>query len=280
MNDYAPQTSLDNAKEILSSADAVLVLAGAGMSADSGLATYRGDDGQSQTDFVLEKLGMRYDELASFKSFRRMTKQVLGFYASRVEQYSSTQPHEGYGLLLNWLKTRKEGFFVATTNVDGAFIKSDYESDRIWEMHGSVFDWQCRSLLCSQDNGLHPVPDMAYNPKNLKIKKVPLCPVCKSELRPNVMMFNDGGWDDSKARVQESRCRDFLWFENYPGINLVVLEIGSGGAIPKLRNWSERLSENSGRTVIRINPEEGEAETKNIISVKLSAKEALAKLLG
>lgn len=272
------QDSLNSAKEVLANADAVLFLAGAGMSADSGLSTYRGSSAPSQSEYVLSKLGLQYEEIASFKYFRRNPKQALGFYGERLEEYLATEPHSGYRVLKEWSENLKH-FFVATTNVDGAFLSAGFEPQAVWEMHGSIFHWQCRSLVCSQDNGLHPIPEIRYNPKTLKAKKIPKCPICKSELRPNVMMFNDGGWDETRARDQEKRCRDFLWLENYPGVNLVVLEIGAGEGVPKLRKWSERIAQNSNRTVIRINPEPDTYRSEGIINIRMGAKDALSSLL-
>lgn len=70
-----------------------------------------------------------------------------------------------------------------------------------------------------------------------------------------------------------------MWLENHSGLTLVVLEIGCGDAIPKLRNISERVVSNSNRAMVRINPEKAQLENPGIIHLRLGAEDALTKLL-
>jgi NAD-dependent SIR2 family protein deacetylase len=73
-------------------------------------------------------------------------------------------------------------------------------------------------------------------------------------LRPNILMFGDGGWDSQRAEEQEHRFD--RWLEELRGDRLVVVECGAGSAVPTVRWQSEQLVAMLGGALVRINTRE------------------------
>lgn len=271
--------AIGKATSILSQADGCLILAGAGMSADSGIPTYRGNAAFSETNPVYKRLGIPYESIASAKTFRRFPEYLLAYHGSRLDLFREAEPHQGYDVLRDLVAEMPDGYHVYTTNVDGAFEKAGYQSDSITEIHGSMHRWQCIGYLCSTKNGMTAPPELHINPDGEKVASLPRCAFCGGVLRPNVMMFNDNGWDDSEVMKQRSRYYDFVSSMSIPGKRLAVLEIGAGDSIPKLRKLSERFHAQTNCDVIRINPEASMAESESdILTIPLGAKEAIHRI--
>ena len=109
----APRTSIDEFKQLLSSSNRILALCGAGLSAASGLPTFRGADG----------LWRDYDPtaLATPGAFRRDPALVWLFYAWRRHMALTAQPNCGHFALAELAK-KKDNFLCLTQNVDGRFL--------------------------------------------------------------------------------------------------------------------------------------------------------------
>lgn len=109
----APRTSIDEFKQLINSSNRVLALCGAGLSAASGLPTFRGADG----------LWRNYDPtaLATPGAFRRDPALVWLFYAWRRHMALKALPNRGHFALAELAK-KKENFLCLTQNVDGGFI--------------------------------------------------------------------------------------------------------------------------------------------------------------
>lgn len=70
-----------------------------------------------------------------------------GFWGTCYNDYKQTQPHKGYHQLFNILEKLNKKYFVYTSNVDG-FFKRVFPEDNVFEIHGTLMEWQC-SKLCS-----------------------------------------------------------------------------------------------------------------------------------
>ena len=101
----------------------------------------------------------------------------------------------------------------------------------------------------------------------------PGCPQCDSIARPNILMFSDFGWDDSRTNKQIKRFQN--WVNLQKNKNLLVLEIGAGTAIPTVRLTCEEIFQSIGNHFIRINPREPECHIKKTISLEMNAEKAL-----
>src|SRR5262245_18444703 len=108
-NDF--EASLQKAKLLISSAQRVAVLTGAGVSAESGVPTFRDANGLWQ--------GHAVEDVATPDAFQRNPELVWEFYNQRRANLSSVQPNAGHFALAEFEKSLGDGFTLITQNVDG-----------------------------------------------------------------------------------------------------------------------------------------------------------------
>jgi NAD-dependent SIR2 family protein deacetylase len=258
----------------ISSAQALLICAGAGMGVDSGLPDFRGDDGLWKAYPPLAKGKVRFEDLARPSQFREHPELAWAFYGHRQKLYFETEPHAGYSELLRWCRGMEDGFFVYTSNVDGHFHKARFPGQQIVEIHGHIHCRQC--MEGCGDNIWMEAPDVVVDPASLEVKgRLPHCPYCGGLARPNVMMFGDGEW--LSTIVDHQYARYVQWLRNISRKRLVIIEIGAGTDVPTVRQESESLVANRNATLIRINPDEPSVPAGSI-SLPLTAAEAIEKI--
>jgi NAD-dependent SIR2 family protein deacetylase len=264
------------AAKAIAQADSVVITAGAGMGVDSGLPDFRGSDGFWRAYPAFAALGLRFAELASPVWFRRDPALAWGFYGHRRNLYRDMLPHAGFAILKGWAERMSDGAFVFTSNVDGQFQKAGFADAQIVECHGSIFHAQC-STPCSQALWLDAAP-VAVDENTMRAHPpFPLCPHCREVARPNILMFNDGGWLEERTEQQIARFQ--TWLEQSAGEQMVVIEMGAGSAIPTVRHMSETLMRQMGATLIRINPREPEGPT-GTLSLPMGAQAALEQIVA
>ncbi len=263
-------SALEQALTLLRSADAIVVAAGAGMSADSGLPTFRGDGGFWNAYPALGRRGLAFTSVASPATFEREPRLAWGFYGHRLALYRDTPPHDGYRLLMDLALRAEHGAFVVTSNVDGHSRRAGFPGEAIWEMHGSIHRLQCLEACHAgtwSAAGFQPVVDA---PECRLVGELPACPACGGLARPSVLMFNDWSWVCDAADAQERRFDAFVARAARP----VVLELGAGTAIPSLR----RLSRRRGWPVVRVNADEAEVPEGEGVGLRMGALDALRQL--
>jgi len=248
------QADIARAAELVASANALIIAAGAGMGVDSGLPDFRGKDGFWKAYPALGQAGIEFYDIASPAAFESAPKQAWGFYGHRLALYRKTVPHGGFHILKRWGDQMPLGYTVFTSNVDGQFQKAGFDSQRIYECHGSIHHLQC----------LEPCDDsiwdaQAFEPKVdesacILSNEPPRCPTCGSLARPNVLMFGDWGWNNARSTEQSRRLDQWLAGVDRP----VVIEIGAGKAIPSVRHFSHRIVQKHGGRLIRINPDDAQ----------------------
>jgi NAD-dependent SIR2 family protein deacetylase len=91
---------------------------------------------------------------------------------------------------------------------------------------------------------------------------LPTCPKCSSLLRPNILMFGDAGWDESRSWEQEQRFN--RWLHDITGARLVIVECGAGTAIPTVRHLCEHVAAKMQATLIRLNVREPQVPNGHI----------------
>jgi NAD-dependent SIR2 family protein deacetylase len=284
---------MNNVKEssnILKNCDAILVIAGAGMSADSGIFTYRGNDGIWSKNITIGNKNYGYDEISSLEMWKKNPELAWGFKAGFYDLMASKKPHKGYYKLLDFLKeTKKNNYFICTSNIDNFFEKSGYDKDKIYEVHGSMNYLQCMDKKCAIRNGIIEMTEKylpTFTRENFVASHLPSCPNCKNILRPNVSMFGD--YDFYGKPYEYARKKMEKWLQNIEKNNqtLVILEIGCGinqhsvrmkdgvmmsgeWKIPKITNLTK---------TIRVNPND-EQEDNNTIHVNLGALQGINRLI-
>lgn len=180
----------DTLIERVRTARRVVVLTGAGVSAESGVPTFR----DAQTG-----LWARYDpaELASPDAFRANPKLVWQWYAYRRALVEAAAPNPGH-LALADLERRIEDFTLITQNVDGLHRRAG--SQNVVELHGNLFRYRC--FHCAAPVELTIAPQDAPPP----------CPRCGGLVRPDVVWFGEWlpsqAWQTAVAAAE--RCELFL----------------------------------------------------------------------
>jgi NAD-dependent deacetylase len=146
----------------------VCCLTGAGISAESGVPTFRGQGGFWQ--------GQRSEDLATPQAFARDPQRVWAFYNYRRRMLLDCAPNAGHGALVQ-LEKLWPGLTIVTQNVDGLHQASG--SRRVIELHGSI--WTVRCTSCAAEWTGH---------RDL-LGDEPRCALCAARLRPGVVWFGE-----------------------------------------------------------------------------------------
>tara|TARA_Y200000002_G_scaffold55318_3_gene40667 strand:+ start:7315 stop:8175 length:861 start_codon:yes stop_codon:yes gene_type:complete len=276
-----------NAKQLLNDADAILLVTGAGMSVDSGIPTYRGSNGLWTKEVEINGELYAYDEISSLRMWKTKPELAWGFKSHFYKMMSETEPHQGYFELLKNIQSKYD-YFICTSNIDGFFKKSGFESEKIYEVHGSVHYLQCMDKSCNALNGVVPATDLPeYDEDTFVAKTLPICVFCGKMSRPNVSMFGDVEFYEKPYQYQRKRLND--WLENIKKQNkkLVILEIGCGINVHSLRmnngkmmsgEWKMPVFDNNIGT-IRLNPNDEQSDP-HTIHISLGAKSGIHALFN
>lgn len=155
--------------DALRGAGRIAVLTGAGVSAESGVPTFR----EAQTGLWAE-----YDpqQLATPRAFRRDPKLVWEWYAWRRELVADVEPNPGHYALAA-MEKQAPTFTLITQNVDGLHQRAG--SRQPFELHGNITRFKC----FAQEHMVESLPETEEVP--------PRCPRCDSLLRPDVVWFGE-----------------------------------------------------------------------------------------
>lgn len=168
------ERALDQAAQWLKLAERVCVLTGAGVSAESGVPTFRASDGLWE--------GHRIEDVASPEGWHRNPALVWNFYNQRRANVATVKPNPGHHALVELEKRWGDRFCLVTQNVDGLHL--DAGSKNVLEIHGSLRQTRCLGCGAVANRGLEPLGD------------APACPQCHDRLRPHIVWFGEGLDDD------------------------------------------------------------------------------------
>ena len=171
---------IENTRHLVRNANRIVVLSGAGMSAESGVPTFR----QAQ-----DGLWSRYDaaQLATPEAWRRDPALVWGWYLWRMALVRAALPNAGHEALA--AAARGRDLRIVTQNVDDLHERAG--SDGVIHLHGGLFEHRC--FACARAHGEIAIPDAATAP--LRVEP-PRCAHCGGRVRP--------AWSGS-ARIFPSR---------------------------------------------------------------------------
>jgi len=287
-----PYDNIKQAKQAIQDCNAILIIAGAGMSVDSGIFTYRGTNGIWENSIQIGNELYRYDEISSLNMWNKYPELAWGFKSNFYKMIQDHEPHEGYYTLLNHIQKKlHNNYFICTSNIDNYFERAGFDSKKIYEVHGTMKYLQCMDKKCSIRNGIieaQPITIPPFDPKTFIAYNMPKCPHCKNILRPNVSMFGD--YNFYGKLYEHARKRMEIWLNevNKNDQKLLILEIGCGINPHSLRmNNGIMLSGewklpkiNNLQFSIRLNPEENLEDTKNnTIHINMGAKLGLKSIL-
>jgi len=230
--------------EKLAAARAVTVLTGAGISADSGVPTFRGADGLWRN--------FRAEDLATPEAFERDPRLVWEWYNWRRELIAATRPNPAHSAVVE-LEQRSEEFWLITQNVDG--LHRTAGSRKLSEIHGNI--WMVRCTDCGSVEENHEVP----------IALLPVCSRCKGLLRPHIVWFGESLFPEDL-----SRCATALRTCD------VLLVIGTSGIVYPAAGFASMAKE-SGAFVAEINLEPTPQSGLVDLSLQGRAKDLVPLLL-
>ncbi|KAJ7154575.1 putative SIR2 family histone deacetylase [Mycena filopes] len=180
----------------LRSSTRILALFGAGLSAASGIPTFRGAGG----------FWREYDcmTLATPTAFARDPALVWQFYNYRRHCALGAAPNSAYVVLAELAKRKKEGFLAVSQNIDGLCQRAGHPPESIQAVHGSLFSNRCTECAyVEHDNFTDPlVPAFALPPDDIAEADLPRCPACGGLLRPDVVWFGESLPQEAVERVE------------------------------------------------------------------------------
>jgi len=209
------------AAELLRSAERVVALTGAGISAESGVPTFRGQDGLWKT--------YRAQDLATPEAFEANPALVWEWYDWRRGRVAAVEPNPGHAVLARW-EAAFRSFTLITQNVDGLHAKAG--SANVLELHGNIWKLRCTAEGTVTEDRTHPLPELP-----------PRCPACGALLRPHIVWFGESldGPTIARAFAASEACD-------------VMLVIGTSAVVHPAASLPLTAS-GSGARVIEINPE-------------------------
>ncbi len=245
-------TAIEALARDLRAAQRVLVITGAGMSADSGLPTYRGVGGLYDAGPTPE--GVAIEDALSGEMLRR-DPALCWKYLTEIERATRGRaPNVGHQALVKMAAHFKR-FTVLTQNVDG-FHRRAGQPDLI-EIHGNVHGLHC--TVCDYQT-------LVENYEHLSLP--PACPQCSALVRPRVVLFGEALPSPELQRL-ETVLRE--------GSD-VVLSIGTTSVFPYIA-WPVRNAARAGLPTAEINP--GDSEVSQLVKyrIRAGAAQTLASLL-
>jgi len=189
-------------RELLDAPGLVLWLTGAGISAESGIPTFRGEEGY----WKVGSRNYQSEEMATQAAFQEMPEEVWAWYLYRRGVCRRAEPNAAHQALAAAERRGSERFLLVTQNVDGLHLRAGNSLDRTYQIHGNI-DF----MRCSRECLPAPVPmpetvDVAWD-KGRPVSDGELealrCPDCGAPGRPHVLWF-DESYDEANFRFQSS----------------------------------------------------------------------------
>jgi NAD-dependent deacetylase len=168
----------------------VLVLTGAGVSAESGVSTFRGDDGRWQVG----SRSYHPVELATWMAFQRMPVHIWGWYLYRRARYHTAVPNPAHRAIAALEQRLGDRCLLITENVDGLHLRAGNSPGRTYQIHGNVDHARCAAECCPD---IRRLPDdfarewkWGQRPGEAEVAALS-CPRCGGWLRPHVLWFDE-----------------------------------------------------------------------------------------
>jgi NAD-dependent deacetylase len=231
----------------LAAAHRVTVLTGAGVSADSGVPTFRGPGGLWRQ--------YRPEALATPEAFERDPRLVWEWYDWRRQRIAACSPNRAHEVLAAWSR-RRPGLTLVTQNVDGLHERAGF--DAAIRLHGSIWDVgcarACRRAPHRWRDATVPFPVLP-----------PPCPHCGGPLRPGVVWFGEALPEDALAAAVAATACD------------IFITAGTSALVHPAAGLLEQARARGAWTV-EIDPNETAASPYVDVALRLPAAEAFDRL--
>jgi len=221
----------------------VLFFTGAGMSAESGVPTYRGQGGiWNQYDF---------QEYACQEAFEKDPRKVWEFHNKRREMVASCEPNRGHAFIAQ-LEKEIEEVTIVTQNIDGLHQRAG--SSEVYELHGSLWRLRCPQCRVFEENFDAPLRTLQHS--------------CGSYWRPDIVWFGDNlNHETIYAAIEKIKNTDLL------------ISIGTSAVVYPAAEFPLFAKEN-GAILVEINPQETPLSEIFDLCLRGSAGEVLPTLLS
>jgi NAD-dependent protein deacetylase/lipoamidase len=229
----------------------VLVLTGAGVSAESGIPTFRGNDGYWRN---LDPM-----KLATPEAFARDPQLVWEWYCERRKRIRNAQPNAAHEAIAR-LAEYTDDLLLVTQNVDDLHARAGMPAEKMVQIHGNIFVTRCSRCSCSVELGdnatkeirdhIGPAGARPSNEheqlENEQQRIIPKCSRCTALMRPGVVWFGEQlPWNELE-RVEN--------FVDGGGCDVVIVA-GTTATFGYIIDWALRGGR-GGAEIIEINPEE------------------------
>jgi NAD-dependent deacetylase len=211
-------------REKIKTAKKVCVLTGAGVSAESGVPTFRGGG----TSAVWK--GMPFDRISSARMIRENLAEVWNWFDYRRGVLAKCQPNPAHFALAEW-QNKFEDFTLVTQNVDGLHTRAG--SGGVLELHGNINRSYC--LNCAKKFQMN-AEDIPHKPE--------ICDECGAKVRPDVVLFGEMlPFETFQTAEQKARECDLFFV------------IGTSALVYPAAGLAE-IAKFSGAYLVEVNPEE------------------------
>lgn len=219
----------------------VVALTGAGISAESGIPTFRGAEGY----WVVGSRNYVPQEMATHAMFEAHPEEVWRWYLHRFAVVRGAEPNAGHLALAALERSLGDRFTLVTQNIDGLHRRAG--SARVLAIHGEAAWVRCAGECGAAPS---PLPDLGPRDANPPLseadRRALTCPRCGGWLRPHVLWF-DECYDEENYRM-ESALRAAAEAD-------LLLVVGTSGAT-NLPMQIGRLAFSRGAALVDVNPEE------------------------
>ena len=242
-----PNQQIEQVVSFLENANEIMVVTGAGISADSGLPTYRGFGGIY--DNKVTEDGMPIESALSGPMFQTRP-EVTWKYLAEIERGARGARHNRAHEVLAEMELEFDRFWILTQNIDG--FHSTAGSQNVIEIHGNMHRMKCTQ--CTYQEIHEDYTDFEIPP---------ICPNCGAMVRPDVVLFEE------QLPPQQIST---LYRQSQNAFDLVI-SIGTSNYFPYIVEPVVRAQQN-GIATVEINP--GETNLSTVVDVKLSMRAAAA----
>lgn len=248
------EREIEKAAKMLRDCTRLLVFAGAGLSAESGIPTFRDQGGLWETH--------RVEDVATPEGFERDPALVWRFYAERQQQLATVRPNPGHFALARMEQIyAPDGFLLVTQNIDDLSERAG--SRQIAKIHGDLMAVWC--TRCSWRGFLDEplqIESLAH------ARTLPTCPECGSLARPGIVWFGES--------LPKGVINQALAFSMEADAILIV---GTSGAVSGGYGLADNVSALGGG-VIELNPQETCLSRLADVCIRASSADALPALLA
>lgn len=244
---------LQAAADVLARAERVAVFAGAGLSAESGVPTFRVQDGLWENH--------RVEDVATPEGLRDDPLLVWRFYAERQNQLGSVTPNAGHFALAR-MEALFDDFLLITQNIDDLSERAG--QSKMVKLHGDLMTVRC--TRCASE---HVLQEPVRVDQLDDVDSLPHCqnPLCDGLLRPAVVWFGE-------FLPEVAICASIAFLQQADALVLV----GTSGMVSRGYGFSEIVREGGG-SVIEINPRETFLTGAADIVIRQTSAEALPNLM-